>query len=73
ELAIPNFTPADRRSTLSPIEYLEWCSRDARMIAVIVGEFDQRQSPLDIAEPASQYYPSFSSARSVQTLLNDLQ
>nr|GEY62543.1 reverse transcriptase domain-containing protein [Tanacetum cinerariifolium] len=41
ELAIPNFTPADRRSTLSPIECLEWCSLDARMIAVIVGEFDQ--------------------------------
>nr|GEW63851.1 hypothetical protein [Tanacetum cinerariifolium] len=45
-------------------EYLEWCNLDAPMIAVIVGEFDQRQSPLDIAEPASQYYPSFSSARS---------
>nr|GEZ47832.1 hypothetical protein [Tanacetum cinerariifolium] len=44
ELAIPNFTPADWRSTLSPIECLEWCSLDARMIAVIVGEFDQRHS-----------------------------
>nr|GFA85000.1 putative reverse transcriptase domain-containing protein [Tanacetum cinerariifolium] len=43
ELAIPNFTLADWRSTLWPIERLEWCSLDARMIAVIVGEFDQRQ------------------------------
>nr|GEU43797.1 hypothetical protein [Tanacetum cinerariifolium] len=66
ELAIPNFTPADWRSTLLPIECLEWCSLDARMIAVIVGEFDQRQSPLDTAEPASQYYSSFSSTRSLQ-------
>nr|GFA05075.1 hypothetical protein [Tanacetum cinerariifolium] len=44
ELAIPNFTPADWRSTLSPIECLEWCSLDTRMITVIVGEFDQRHS-----------------------------
>nr|GEW73083.1 hypothetical protein [Tanacetum cinerariifolium] len=44
ELAIPNFTLADWRSTLSPIESLEWCSLDARMIAVIVGEFNQRLS-----------------------------
>nr|GEX95587.1 hypothetical protein [Tanacetum cinerariifolium] len=43
-LAILNFTLADCRSTLSPIECLEWCSLDARMIAVIVGEFDQRHS-----------------------------
>nr|GEZ01442.1 putative reverse transcriptase domain-containing protein [Tanacetum cinerariifolium] len=54
----------DRRSTLSPIKSLEWCSLDARIIAVIVGEFNQRQSPSDIAKPASQYYLSFSSARS---------
>nr|GFC61343.1 hypothetical protein [Tanacetum cinerariifolium] len=53
------------RSTLSPIECLEWCSLDARMIAVIVGEFDQRQSPSDTAEPASQCYPSFSSAKRI--------
>nr|GEX73586.1 putative ribonuclease H-like domain-containing protein [Tanacetum cinerariifolium] len=42
ELAIPNLTPAGWRSTLLPIECLEWCNLDARMIAVIVGEFDQR-------------------------------
>nr|GEZ83741.1 hypothetical protein [Tanacetum cinerariifolium] len=54
ELAIPNFTPADWRSTLLPIECLEWCSLDACMIAVIVGKFDLRQSPSDTAEPASQ-------------------
>nr|GEU66627.1 zf-CCHC domain-containing protein/UBN2 domain-containing protein [Tanacetum cinerariifolium] len=64
ELAIPNFTPADQRSTLSPIECLELCSLDARMIVVIVGEFDQRRSPSDTTKPASQYYSSFSSARS---------
>nr|GEY02780.1 retrovirus-related Pol polyprotein from transposon TNT 1-94 [Tanacetum cinerariifolium] len=32
----------DLRSTLSPIECLKWCSLDARMIAVIVRELDQR-------------------------------
>nr|GFD33161.1 hypothetical protein [Tanacetum cinerariifolium] len=42
ELAIPNFTPADGRSTLPPIKCLEWRGLDARMIAVIIGEFDQR-------------------------------
>nr|GEW88652.1 retrovirus-related Pol polyprotein from transposon TNT 1-94 [Tanacetum cinerariifolium] len=31
-----------KRSTLSPIECLKWCSLDARMIAVIVRELDQR-------------------------------
>nr|GEU44514.1 hypothetical protein [Tanacetum cinerariifolium] len=41
ELAISNLTPANWRPTFSPIECLEWCSLDARMIAVIVGEFDQ--------------------------------